>query len=176
MVTTTKWGKWGLLVLTACFCLPALLACTAEQHGTTMASDNTMQMKKVIDGREELMRNTSGHFKDLQQKAKGGQLAQIAVNAQTIAINARHIPALFPAGSTGSPEDKSRAKAEIWQDWNGFTADAKQLEDAATKLMQLTENADKMGATSAQVNTAVKAVGEACKSCHKKFRAPKKKK
>jgi cytochrome c556 len=141
-----------------------------------MAKDDTMQTKKVIDGRKELMRNTSGHFKDLRQKAKDGQLAQIAVNAHTIAINARHVPALYPEGSLGTPEIKSRAKAEIWQDWNGFAAAAKQLEDAATDLMQLTKNADKAGVNSAQVGAAIKAIGGACKNCHDKFRVPKKKK
>lgn len=172
---TTGWGKGGLLALTTCFCLSALLGC-AEQYGGTMVQDNTMQTKKVIDGRKELMRNTSGHFKDLRQKAKDGQLAQIAVNAQTIAINARHIPALFPAGTLGTPEIKSRAKPEIWQDWDGFKAASQQLEEAATNLAKLTKDADKMGVTSAQVNTAVKAIGDTCKNCHKKFRAPKKKK
>jgi cytochrome c556 len=173
---TTEWGKWGLLALTTCFCLSALPGCMPEQYGATMAQDNTMQKKKVIDGRRELMRNNSVHFKDLRQKAKGGQLTQIAVNAHTIAINARHIPSLFPAGTLGTSEIKSRAKPEIWQDWNGFKAAAKQLEDAATDLMQLTKNAGKMGVTSAQVNTAAKAIGGACKNCHKKFRVPKKKK
>jgi cytochrome c556 len=171
----TAWGKWGLLALITCFGLSAVLGC-ADQYGTTMAPDNTMQKKQVIDGRKELMRNTSGHFKDLRQKAKDGQLTQIAVNAQTMAINARHIPALYPAGTLGTPEIKSRAKPEIWQDWNGFKASAKQLEDAATNLMQLTKNAGKMGVTSAQVNIAVKAIGDTCKNCHKKFRLPKKKK
>ena len=51
---------------------------------------------KVIDGRRELRRNISGHFKDLRQKTKDGQLARIAINAQTIAIDTRHIPQLFP--------------------------------------------------------------------------------
>lgn len=174
---TTAWGKWGLVVLTACFCLAALLGCMPEQQGMMMAKDDSMMQKKsVIDDRKEVMRNTSGHFKDLRQKAKDEQLAQIAINAHTMAINARHIPMLFPEGSMGTPEVKSRAKPEIWQDWNGFTAAAKRFEDAATDLMKLTKDADKMGVTGMQVGTAVKAVGAACKNCHKKFRAPKKKK
>lgn len=173
---TMEWRKWGVVILTVCFCLAALLGCAAEQNGSMMAKDDAMQLEKVIDGRRELMRNTGGHFKDLRQKAKDGQLAAIAVNAHTLAINARHIPGLYPKGSMGTPEIKSRAKAEIWQDWDGYTAAARQLEDAATDLMKLTKNADKMGVSSAQVDTAIKAIGGACKNCHKKFRVPKKKK
>jgi cytochrome c556 len=175
MVKPTGWGGWGWKGLTVCLCLAALLGCTREQKGSMMAQGDTMQMKKVIDGRKELMRNNSGHFKDLRQKAKDGQMAPIAVNAQTIAINARHIPALFPAGSLGTPEIESRAKADIWHDWNGFTAAAKQLEDAAADLAKLTRDADKMAVSSAQVDAAIKAIGGACKNCHDKFRAAKKK-
>ena len=171
---TVDWNKWGV-GLAVCFCLAALLGCAAEQNGSMMAKDDTMALKKVIDGRKELMRNTSAHFKDLREKAKEGQVAAIAVNAHTMAINARHIPGLYPTGSMGTPEIKSRAKAEIWQDWDGYTAAAKQLENAATDLMKLTKDADKMGVGSAQVDASIKAVGGACKNCHDKFRVPQKK-
>lgn len=175
MVKPAGWGGWRWQGLMVCFCLAALLGCMREQKSSITAQGDTMQRQKVIDDRKALMRNTSGHFKDLRQKAKDGQIAQVTVNAQTIAINARHIPALFPTGSLGTPEIESRAKADIWQDWNDFTADARRLEDAATDLMQLTQDADKMAVSSVQVDVAIKAVGGACKNCHDKFRAAKKK-
>jgi cytochrome c556 len=140
-----------------------------------MKKTDMAQQSKAITDRQELMKTNGGHFKDLKQKAQNGQLARIAINAQTIAINARHIPMLFPVGSTGTPDVKSRAKAAVWQDWDGFTAAAKNTQDAATALLELTKDADKKGVTGVQVDQAWKALGGTCKDCHKKFRVPKKK-
>jgi cytochrome c556 len=140
------------------------------------ASSGPMTKSNVIADRKELMKNTAGNFKDAREKAKSGQFARIAVNAQTIAINSRHIPFLFPAGSKGTAEDKSRAKAEIWQDWDGFVAAQHKMQEAATHLYTLTEKADKMAVSEAQVNGALKALGKSCKNCHDKYRVPKKKK
>lgn len=162
--------RYTLRVVTGCISLFAVLGWIA------LASSDTMAKGDVIADRKELFKNNSGNFKDAREKAKAGAFARIAVNAQTIAINARHIPALFPAGSMGKPEDKSRAKAEIWEDWDGFKAAAQQLQDTANSLYDLTKGADKMAVTEAQVTEALKAVGGACKNCHDKFRMPKKKK
>jgi len=157
-------------VVTGCLSLFAVLGWIA------LANSDMMAKGDVIAERKELFKNNSGNFKDAREKAKAGAFASIAVNAQTIAINARHIPALFPAGSMGKPEDKSRAKPEIWEDWNGFTDASQQLQDAANKLYNLTKDAGKMAVTEAQVTEAIKAVGGACKNCHDKFRVPKKEK
>jgi cytochrome c556 len=69
--------------------------------------------------------------KDIQAKAKANDIEAIAVNAGTIAINATHIPVLFPQGSAA---EKSRAKPEIWQKWTHFAADAKALQTMAEQL------------------------------------------
>jgi cytochrome c556 len=169
-VGSGKNWRYTLTVATGCISLFAVLGWVA------IANSDAMGKGDVIAERKELMKNTSGNFKDAREKAKAGAYARIAINAQTIAINARHIPGLFPAGSTGSPEDKSRAKAEIWQDWDGFKAASQQLQDAASDLYKLTKEADKMAVTEAQVTEALKAIGGACKNCHDKFRVPKKKK
>jgi cytochrome c556 len=130
--------------------------------------------RDVITERQELMKNTGENFKDLSLKLKSGQLGRMAVNAHTIAMNARHIPLLFPAGSVGTPEKKSRAKIDIWQDWEGFTAAARKVQDVAMDLRRLTKDADKTGVTQERVAESRKALLNACKGCHKKFRIPKK--
>lgn len=135
-----------------------------------------MAKKGVIAERKELMKNTSGNFKDARTKAKAGEYARLAINAQNIALNARQISDLFPVGSQGTAADKSRAKAEIWKDWDGFLAAQQKLQEAATHLYTLTEKADKMPVSKAQVSESLKALGGACKNCHDKFRVPKKKK
>ncbi len=132
--------------------------------------------RDVVAERKELMKNTGANFKDMRLKAKEGRYDRMAVNAHTIAINARHIPMLFPEGSLGTPEQKSRAKPEIWQNWDTFTAAAKKTQDAALAIMKLARDAEKMGVSADEVDKALKALGGACKSCHKDFRKPKKKK
>ncbi|MEO8605282.1 MAG: cytochrome c [bacterium] len=92
----------------------------------------------------------------------------IARAAGAIAMSAHRIPNLFPKGST---DPKSRALPAIWENWDKFTALAKQLEDQAFKLSQaagaeddenLKEKSTKLFAT--------------CKTCHEQFRKPSDKK
>lgn len=142
----------------------------------SLAQSGMMGKRNIIQERRQLMRNTGGNFKDARLKAKDGQFDRIAINAHTLEINAHHIPFLYPEGSMGTEEIKTRAKLEIWQDWEGFTAASGQLRDAARKLHNLTKNTEEKPVTESQVAEALKAVGGACKNCHDKFRVPKKKK
>ena len=167
MKPVTTW-RYTSMRMIGVISLSVILGWTVFVYSGPMAKDG------VIAERKELMKNTSGNFKDARDKAKTKAFARIAVNAQTLAINARHIPALFPAGSQGMAEDKSRAKPEIWQDWEGYLAASQQFQDAATKLYTLTKDADKTGVGGAEVDAAIKAIGGACKNCHDKFRVPKK--
>jgi cytochrome c556 len=140
-----------------------------------LAQGGMMEKRDPVTDRQELMKNTGANFKDLQNKAKAGQFAAIAVNAQNIAINSRHVPMLFPKDSMGTPEQKSRAKPEIWQDWDTFVDASEKVQQAATDLMNLTKDAEKTGVTAEQVEQSWKALGNACKNCHDKFRVPEKK-
>lgn len=139
----------------------------------TGAQSDMADKRRLIAERQELMKNTAANFKDMSQKARDGQIARMMVNAHTIAINARHIPLLFPQGSMGTEEIESRAKADIWQDWPGFTTAAKNAQDAAKALLELTQNAETMAVSQDRIGAALKTLGEACKNCHKQFRQPK---
>jgi cytochrome c556 len=112
------------------------------------------------------MKLTNESWKDIQAKAKAGDIERIAVNAETIAVNAQHIPNLFPSGSLA---EKSRAKPEIWQQWAEFESDAKNLETMAEKLRDAAE-AKNAEATQAIVRDFQK---QTCDSCHTPFRAPR---
>lgn len=168
---TPTWKRGMRLAMGVC-CLVGVLG------WAIMVQGSMDDERDVVAERQELMKNTGGNFKDMRTKAKEGQYARMAINAHTIAINARHIPMLFPEDSMGTPEQESRAKPEIWEDWNGFTASSKDVQDAAMKLVELTNDADKEEVTVSedQINQAVKNLGEACKSCHEKFRVPKEQK
>ena len=82
-----------------------------------------------------------------------------------LALTAQRIPGLFPEGSL---TDKSKAKPEVWQKWDEFTAAAKNLENRATGLRDQAMKKDAAG-----VETTVKDFGRlACGTCHTPFRVP----
>jgi cytochrome c556 len=120
----------------------------------------------VVADRQRLMQLNGASARDIADKAKAGNFEAIAVNAETIALNARHVPALFPKGSMS---DKSYAKPEIWERWSEFEAAAKSME---TKALQLKEAAAKKD--TAAVQAMLPNFGrEACGTCHTPFRRPK---
>ncbi len=121
----------------------------------------------VIADRQRLMKLNGASWQDAQGKLKAGNFEAIAVNAETLAINAQHIPSLFPQGSTS---DKSNAKPEIWQKWSEFESAAKNLETWSIKLRDAAraKNAD-------EVQAIAKDFGrQTCGTCHTPFRVPPK--
>ncbi|MGH7386324.1 MAG: c-type cytochrome [Candidatus Rokuibacteriota bacterium] len=121
----------------------------------------------VVADRQRLMKLNGASWADIQAKAKAGNIEGIAVNAETLALNAEHIPALFPEGSH---TEKSKAKPEVWQKWAEFEQAAKNMQTESEKLR------DAAKAKNAQLTQdIVKDFGKnACGSCHTPFRVPPK--
>ncbi|MGH7298914.1 MAG: c-type cytochrome [Candidatus Rokuibacteriota bacterium] len=121
----------------------------------------------VVADRQRLMKLNGASWADIQAKAKAGNIAAIAVNAETLALNAEHIPALFPEGSL---TEKSKAKPEVWQKWAEFEKAAENMQAEAEKLR------DAAKAKNAQLTQdIVKGFGKnACGTCHTPFRVPPK--
>ncbi len=70
----------------------------------------------------------------------------------------------FPPGSeTGAP---TKAKPEIWQNMDDFSAKAKDLETATAKLVTASKTGDLK-----QIGPVLGEVGGTCKACHDKYRA-----
>jgi cytochrome c556 len=121
----------------------------------------------IIADRQRLMKLNGGSWRDAQDKLKAGNIEAIAVNAETMAINAQHIASLFPQGSTS---DKSAAKPEIWQKWSEFESAAKNFETWAVKLRDAARNKN-----GDEVQAIAKDFGRnACGTCHTPFRVPPK--
>lgn len=121
----------------------------------------------VVADRQRLMKLNGASWKDVQDKVKAGNIEAVAVNAETMAINAAHIPSLFPQGSLA---EKSRAKPEIWQKWDEFVNAAQNLEAEAGKLRDAARGKDE-----AAVQAIVKDFGKnTCGACHTPFRVPPK--
>lgn len=119
----------------------------------------------IVADRQRLMKLHGQIWADIQAKAKANNIEGIEVSAETLAINAQYIPAMFPEGSL---TDKSKAKPEVWQKFPEFEAAAKKMETEATKLR------DASKAKNAQLTQdIVKDFGRnACGACHTPFRVP----
>ena len=118
-----------------------------------------------IADRQRLMKLNGASAKDLGDKLKAGQIEAMVVNAETIAINAQHVPMLFPKGSLS---DKSKAKPEIWEKWSEFEAAAKNMEVKAIEVRDAARAKDQ-----AKVEALMKDFGrQACGTCHTPFRQP----
>jgi len=119
----------------------------------------------IVADRQRLMKLNGASAKDLNDKLKAGQIEAMAVNAETIAINAQHIPYLFPAGSM---TEKSNAKPEIWEKKADFDAAAKTMQVKAEELRDAAKAKDQ-----AKVEALMKDFGRTtCGACHTPFRKP----
>ena len=121
-----------------------------------------------IKKRKSLMKSTSKASKAIKGAVKEGDFATVESNAKKIAKNMDSFASHFPEGSTAK---NSRAKAAIWDDWDDFKGKTNKLKSSARQLVNAASAQDL-----AQVKTEYKAVGKACGSCHKPYRAKKKKK
>jgi cytochrome c556 len=125
---------------------------------------------KVLEQRHELMEGLGTEAKNISDglAMEGVEMEMIQRSAAVIVGSAAKIPDVFPKGST-SPE--SRAKPEIWENWDKFTALAKQLQ-ANAQAVEGAANSD----DNAMIFDLVKTMGGTCKSCHDQFRKPEEKK
>jgi cytochrome c556 len=119
----------------------------------------------VVADRQRLMRLNGASLQDLNAKLRAGNIEAAVVNAETIAINARHIPSLFPKGSL---TDKSKAKPDIWEKWPEFEAAARNLQVKAEELRDAARRRD----TQATEAAAKDFFRLHCNRCHAPFRIP----
>jgi cytochrome c556 len=120
----------------------------------------------VVKERMDLMKRQQKDMKLIGDMARGKQLfdaMKASEAARDLAITSKRISDLFPAGSNGHPSD---AKDEIWQSWDDFTAHASDLGERADALA-----ASLGGSGDKDWKGAFQKMTDACKSCHKTFRA-----
>lgn len=124
-----------------------------------------MTPAETVAERQRLMKLNGASWADAQAKLKAGNIEAIAVNAETMAMNAAQVPGLFPEGSL---TDKSNAKPEIWQKWAEFESAAKNFQAQAEKLRDAAKSKD-----AAATEAVAKDFGrQACGTCHTPFRVP----
>lgn len=127
----------------------------------------TVSAGTVVENRVATMKAQAKNLGAIGAVAKGKAEYSMALvgNAEALVQLTKNIEILFPPGSKGK-----RTKPEIWTDWAAFVKAAEALEKATPGLVVAVKTGDKD-----KIGAAVKMVGKACGSCHKPFRAPKKK-
>ncbi|MCX8073943.1 MAG: cytochrome c [Candidatus Binatia bacterium] len=118
-----------------------------------------------IRERHELMEQIGDQAKIIGDALKAGKLDPVGPAAAKIAEEAGKALPLFPEGST---HPRSRAKAEIWQQWPEFEKLMKQLVADAKATAEA-------AAGGGDVKAAANKMFGNCKSCHDRFRLPEKK-
>jgi len=141
------------------------LVTLALASAATGQSTTKIWTSDVVADRQRLMKLNGASWADAQAKLKAGNAEAVAVNAETMALIATHIIAVFPEGSL---TDKSKAKPEIWQKWPEFEAAAKNLGAQADKLRDAARTKD-LAATEAVAKDFGR---QACGTCHQPFRVP----
>jgi cytochrome c556 len=141
------------------------LVTLALASAATGQSTTKIWSSDVVADRQRLMKLNGASWADAQAKLKAGNAEAVAVNAETMALIATQIVALFPEGSL---TDKSKAKPEIWQKWAEFESAVKNYAMQADKLRDAARSKD-LAATEA----VAKEFGrQACGTCHTPFRVP----
>ena len=136
-----------------------VVACASGRQSSMSSAD-------AIAARQQLMKDQGAAMRSISQKGKAGQVAEIAVDAETLAKTSSQIPGLFPPGSV-DPQ-KSRAKPEIWQKRAEFDGYAKTLNTKATQLAATARTGNASATTAAVADLS----RTTCTACHDAFRGP----
>lgn len=126
--------------------------------GAGMAATQPAYADPVKD-RKALMKSNSKAGKAMRKAAKAGDVMAAKTQAMIIVANADRITGLFPKGTDRGKlgAKATRAKPDIWKDWDTFKQKAGALKAVAMKV-------------AAGDMAAVKRIGKACGGCHKLFR------
>lgn len=166
----------GLVVRTlarrACAAVAAMLLFGVTAGHAAEPVDMPDGGQPLVDHRVEDMKKMGGALGAIADVVKGEKpySAKLTDAARTVEHVADHVPAMFKPGTARGDEGitETRAKPEIWQEWDTFVEKAENLQAVTGPLIAAVETGDrgKMGA-------ALKNVGDACGGCHKPYRYPK---
>lgn len=120
----------------------------------------------IVRERMDGMVGMAAQFKIIGEMALGRRAFDgqaVGAAAEELAIRAVEIPHQFPQGSDGAPSD---ARLTIWHNWETF---AMLSETLAITAQQLSAVAPSLQSADA-LQPHFKAIGNACKNCHRDFR------
>ena len=123
--------------------------------------------KAAIKYRQAVMKAQVGHMGGVVAIIKGQvpYKDDLVAHATGLRDMAKILPNAFKIKTTGG---KTRAKPEIWKDAKDFEQKIMDLQTATADFLAAAESGGPEAA-----GGKLGAVGDACKGCHKKFRAKK---
>ncbi len=107
------------------------------------------------------------HMGRLGAMAQGKAPFDAKVAAENAAVLESLSKLPYVAFLEGTDKGDTKAKADIWKNWDKFRAAALKMQDEVTKLSAATKAP---GLTLDQLKPAVGAVGGTCKGCHDDYR------
>ena len=116
----------------------------------------------VIAERKANFKANAAAMKAINSVLGGGKFDTVITQTTSIEDWARVMPDYFPENSDSG---NTKARADIWMDFDGFKSLASANEQAALTLI----GTAKTGDVSATIG-ALKALGGTCKSCHDNFK------
>jgi len=120
---------------------------------------------EVIEQRQKLMKSNGEATKAIKAAAAAKDYATVQAKAKDIIANGDKVLDIFRKEAT---QGKTKAKPEIWDKWEEFSKNPAKVKKAASELADAAKSKD-----DGAITVKVKALGEACASCHKVFRAEK---
>jgi cytochrome c556 len=142
-----------------------LVAATAIAVGGAALAE--VRANDAVAMRINAYRETGAAFKSINDQVRSGDLVKIMLrtSGRTIAATARNQYGWFPQGSGPESGQKTKAKAVIWSDPDGFRAAQARFQKEADLFLKVAEAGDK-----ARIQQQAKSLGEACAACHQKYR------
>ena len=137
-----------------------LTACLIGCFGTSLSAHQGAS--GIVKERMDEFSKARGQMKQMQRALQNNQFEAIADISADMQIWAQNMVKSFPEGSDVKP---SEASLSIWRDSAGFANAAAFYNDSLIKLNELALTYDREA-----VITAYQAVGQACKSCHERYR------
>ena len=133
-----------------------------------VASAGAAGALEVIHARQHRLHSLGREFKSLRDRAGDSHpnWSAIAGEANDIERLAAALPGWFPAGSGPGHGVKTRAAAAIWAQPKAFARAARTFLNRARDLQQAAARHDRRA-----LAPRARALGEACGSCHRRFRA-----
>ena len=146
-----------------------ILAAAATAAIVTVASAQAPSPAQTIQMRQANYKQMGAAMKGLSDELRSATPAIAAVrrHAQLFATHAPQLLRWFPAGTGPESGIRTRAKAEIWSDPEGFRRAGAGLLLASRDL-----SAAARGGDVAAIRAAFRALGRACAGCHDPYRAP----
>jgi cytochrome c556 len=150
-------------------CLTALAALglaapvLADQPGKSAPS----KAERTIEYRQSALYLLGWNIGPIAAMVKG----EIPFDAKAAELRAMRLAQIAPMIVEGFPSDSqtgapTKAKPEIWQNFEDFKSKAATLAEVTAKFAETTRSGDQ-----AAVAAGLGEVGNACKACHEKYRA-----